>query len=198
MNKRIFNKNVIEFITVAKEYVLFCENIEKVNTEIILNDLLKLLPLLYLKGAMLPEFSYDDYFENIVSEDVYNTIKERFQQKFGEYDISVPVNTNLFNFEETEIEPISELLADIYQDMKNVIFNFQTNINEIMESALCRCKQNFENYWGPRLISALNILHLLRFNENIDLKDIKQVKRTENKIDTSKWIINKFFKNSNG
>lgn len=50
----IFDRNVIEFVTVAAEFCKFIEQSEESKRKDFVDTILKLLPLLYLKTSMLP------------------------------------------------------------------------------------------------------------------------------------------------
>ena len=56
-NQVIFDKNVIEFVTVAAETCGFLERAESLEREEFVDTALKLLPLLYLKASLLPPFT---------------------------------------------------------------------------------------------------------------------------------------------
>lgn len=51
----IFDRNVVEFVTVAAEFCKFLEQAETMKRDTFVDTSLKILPLLYLKTAMLPE-----------------------------------------------------------------------------------------------------------------------------------------------
>ena len=51
----IFDRNTIEFVTVAAEYCAFLERSEGKKRSAFVDTTLKILPLLYLKASMLPE-----------------------------------------------------------------------------------------------------------------------------------------------
>jgi len=192
MNPRVYNKNTIEFITVCKEFVAFCEDLSPYDALKTATILHRLLPLIYLKTSLLPTFELQDNFlEEAVSEDIYNLIAQSFQEKFGEMDLEGELYENSSTLNERNTAPLSEIITDIYQDLKNVLSNYQTADESIMESALYICKQNFELFWGMRLITAMQILHSLVFLKGewwLDLKAKKQ--KNIDEIDTSKWIIN--------
>lgn len=193
MNISVYNKNTIEFITVVKEFVALCEQQKKDNalqTAIIIQ---RLLTLLYLKALMLPNFeNNNEEVLEAVDEETYNSIKNYFEEMFGELDVIclIPETTSQNN--EQNFASISEIIADIYQDLKNVYINFRSGDESIMESSLYICKQNFEIYWGQRLLSALNELHHLVYFKKDAFENIKpKTNQTIENIDTSQWIINK-------
>ena len=51
----IFDKNVIEFVTVAAEFCAFLERAESMKRSTFVDTTLKILPLLSLKASMLPQ-----------------------------------------------------------------------------------------------------------------------------------------------
>lgn len=198
MNQRIFNKNTVEFITVSREYVNLCENLSSYTPYQTIQILHRILPLLYLKTSLLPAFElYEVNLEEAVSEDIYMLIIHGFEEKFGEMDLDCEIHEiNAQNYEKN-IVPLSEVLSDIYQDLKNTISNYQTGYEDIMESSLFICKQNFELYWGARLTAALVTLHILNYQKVDWWNNIKpKNKKSLENIDTSNWILSKIQNNN--
>lgn len=54
-SQTIFEKNVIEFVTVAAEFCAFLERAEHMKRKAFVDTSLKILPLLYLKASLLPK-----------------------------------------------------------------------------------------------------------------------------------------------
>ena len=52
-SQTIFDKNVIEFVTVAAEFCAFLERAERMKRSTFVDTSLKILPLLYLKASTL-------------------------------------------------------------------------------------------------------------------------------------------------
>ena len=50
----IFDRNVVEFVTVAAEFCRFLEQAEGMKRTDFVDTILKMLPLLYLKAILLP------------------------------------------------------------------------------------------------------------------------------------------------
>ena len=68
----IFDKNVLEFITVALEYCRLVENVATYKKREFAEKLTRIFPLLYLKSNLLPEAETSDaYLERFVSEEQY-------------------------------------------------------------------------------------------------------------------------------
>ena len=162
----LYSKNVIEFVTVAKEFCNYVESCENQSKENILNTLQKFLPLLYIKASLIPavEPFSEDGNENFVTETHWNKINNIFNQKFGEDDTYRDVYDNMMNeLNEMTTLSLAEDITDIYQDTKNFISQYNFGNEEIMNDALWECKNNFEIYWGNRLLSALKTIHMVLY-----------------------------------
>ena len=142
----IFDRNVVEFVTVAAEFCKFLEQTETMKRSAFVDTSLKILPLLYLKASMLPQCETigilaekDDYLDVFVSDMKYS---------------DQPITKN-----------ISEDLADIYQDIRDFIFVFQLGLNETMNDSLAVCQEHFALYWGQKLVNTLRALHDVKYNQ---------------------------------
>ena len=69
-----YSKEVIEFVAVAKEFCDFVETAPQMQRRDFIQRLQKFIPLIYLKGSLLPESDSGDsgLIEDIVTEDDYN------------------------------------------------------------------------------------------------------------------------------
>ena len=76
-SQTIFDKNVIEFVTVAAEFCAFLERAERMKRSTFVDTSLKILPLLYLKASMLPkcETIGDEAPETYVTEEIYEILR---------------------------------------------------------------------------------------------------------------------------
>lgn len=159
----VYSKNVIEFVTVANEFCIFIEKSDKFNLYEYSEKLQKFLPLIYLKSSMLPSIdAYEDVeLEKYVTEVHYNKILMTLQSKFSELDSYKDIFDTLMN-ENDEFSNlnISEDLTDLYQDLKDFIVMYRMGDIDIMNNAIWECKNNFELYWGHRLLSCLRIIHI--------------------------------------
>ncbi|HBF88232.1 MAG TPA: DUF5063 domain-containing protein [Bacteroidales bacterium] len=167
-NEVLYSKNVIEFVTVAKEYCLFVEDCTNKPKSQILASMQKFLPLLYLKASMLPalESINDEGNEKFVSETHWNKINTIFSAKFGDDDTYRDIfDTTMNELNESFTLSISEDFTDIYQDLKDFISLFSYGTSEIMLEALWECRNNFEIYWGHRVLSALRAIHLILYKK---------------------------------
>ena len=163
----IFDRNVIEFVTVAAEFCGFLERAEGMKRDKFVDTSLKILPLLYLKASLLPECEMmsDEYPENYVTEETYEILRMNIASVLTEKDDYLEVFLPDMAYSDTPIKKcISEDLADIYQDIKDFIFIFQLGLNETMNDSLVICKENFGNIWGQKLVNTLCALHDVKYN----------------------------------
>ncbi len=170
----VYSKNVIEFATVANEYCSFIEAVDQFQRKSFITRVQKLFPLLYLKALLLPvpdiEMS-EELPEKFVSEEDYNFILQKLQEKLGQFDAYHEVFDASMQYSAEPIEAsISENIADIYQDLKDFILSYRIGTLEVMNDALWECRNNFEQYWGQRLVNGLRALHNLVYGTS-DLEE---------------------------
>lgn len=164
----VYSKNVVEFVTVANEY---CGTIEHVGRHTVvenLGKLQKILPLLYLKAAVLPEVErlLDEELEKFVSELDYNNLHQKWLGQLGENDDFYEVfDPNIQFGSETVTASISENLVDIYQDLKDFITAYSIGNEEVMNDSLAECIFHFREFWGQQLVNVLRAIHMLLVND---------------------------------
>jgi len=167
----IYNKEAIEFATVAKEYLAFLESAKDISKEEFLNKSVRILPLLYLKGSLLTpvdEFN-DDFTEKFVDESSWSYIQQIVAAKLGEDDEYVQVqDAGVVNSMDYLNVGLSELFSDIYQETGDFIGAYRTEVDETMLAALYYCQQNFETYWGIRVLVLLKSLHEIKYKTDKD------------------------------
>lgn len=114
----IFDKNVIEFVTVAAEFCAFLERAESMKRSTFVDTTLKILPLLYLKASMLPkcEMIGDESPETYVTEEIYEVLRINLASILAEKDDYLEVFLPDMAYSDEPIKKnISEDLADIYR-----------------------------------------------------------------------------------
>jgi type I restriction-modification system DNA methylase subunit len=171
-SQAIFDKNTIEFVTVAAEFCGFLERAGNMKQSDFVTITLKLLSLLYLKASMLPEvepFS-EEAPEHDVTEETYEALRINIAAILADKDDYLEVFLPDMAYSDTPIkQTISENLADIYQDIRDFIFVFRQGFNETMNDALYTCQENFSVHWGQKLVNTLRALHDVKYNS--DAKD---------------------------
>ncbi|MBC8005012.1 MAG: DUF5063 domain-containing protein [Verrucomicrobia bacterium] len=198
LNSIAYSKNVIEFITVANEYCSFLERSADFESPVFLSRLQKILPLLYLKASLLPEFEFEpeDELEKFVTEVDYNLIQENVLLHTGGGDDYQEVFLSGMQFSESALTSrISENIADIYQEMKDLVMSFRTMNDEVMAQAIWECRNNFANLWGQTLVNCLRAVHNLMFSDKTedDQKPAKKDKKESNKKGRNPdWLNDRF------
>ena len=184
----VYSRNVVEFVTVAVEYCNFIEKSQEISSLEFSQAINKILPLTYLKASMLPniESEEENSTEDFVTEEIYNFILSSISSKLGENDLDCEVPETASQNEENTTATLSEIIADIYQDLKNFVMSYRTGEEYIMNEALWVCKQNFEQFWGIRLLAAQTPFHKLIYG-NRDWEAIKET--PQESTDTSNWLI---------
>jgi hypothetical protein len=154
----VYAKNVVEFVTVGVEYCAFMEKLNQKTYSTFVPVLQKLLPFLYLKASMVekPVTLCCDTLETFVTEVDYENIRQGAATLLGQYDEE---------FTGEEVVSVSECLADVYQDMKDFLMNYKGGNEEVMNDAVYNVTDNFELFWGKRLLQALTIVHKITYIE---------------------------------
>lgn len=169
----VYSKNVIEFVTVANEYCSFVESAERFSRKDFLSRMQKIFPLLYLKASLLPESDIemsDEELEKFVSEEDYNYIHDKLVAKLGDVDAYQEIYDSSLQYSYIPVEgSLSENITDIYQDLKDFILSYRLGTLEVMNDAFIECRNNFEQYWGQKLVNALRVFHFLLYsNTNLE------------------------------
>ncbi|NQU33530.1 MAG: DUF5063 domain-containing protein [Bacteroidetes bacterium] len=165
------SKSVIEMATVANEFCYFFETLEKKDKETILDFTQRILPLLYLKGTLLPEVTPNnpEANERFVTEEQWEQIFTQLRDKFGKDDEFWVIDPQYINETEPLKASLSENIADIYQDMKDFLMLLQKNTLAARENAISECSTLLGNHWGYRVGNIFSrIHHLIYFEEELD------------------------------
>ena len=160
----VFSKNVIEFVTVAREFCLLAENIKIVAGKDLAFQSQKILSLLYLKASLLPDLKPigNEDHEDFVNEFELNYLSNKVAEKLGNYDVNLRLPGDLNNFEfQSEAGSFSEVFASVYKEIFNFISQYRSGDMEKMNDAVWECKQSFELGWGNKVIAMLGALHLI-------------------------------------
>lgn len=155
--------SVLEFLRVAHEYCLFIEKSSEKSKSDHYDFYLKIGPLLYLKGQLLPAVDpeYPESSERFVTEEEWQEIFNAFRALFASDDEFFTVNYEEFNESEAVKASLSENFTDIYQDLKDFVLLYQKNSQAARQNAVHDCKALFETRWGPKMLSNLRYIHFL-------------------------------------
>jgi hypothetical protein len=162
----LYQRDILEFVTVAVQYCAYLEDSEGRSREEFVDTMSKLLPLLYLKGSLLPQ--YETYSDNMLSdyvtEENYDIIRNNIAYIMADKDDYLDVFVDDMKYsDEPILMTISENLADIYQDIKNFAYIYKQGVEDEMMSALELCNQNFRTDWGQKLVNVLRAIHEVKY-----------------------------------
>jgi len=169
----IYERNTLEFVTVALEYCAFVEHAAESELFDFVNKAIKILPLLYLKATLLPELEEDEDadLELSVTEETYEMVRSNLSVLLGDRDSFLDTFHEDMQYSDTPIAAtISENLADVYQDIENFISLYREGNEEVMHAAIVMCYTNFKEFWGQQLLNALKALHTVRYSDEDALR----------------------------
>ena len=159
--------NELTFIALANEYCHALEHaLDNESRELFVDQMLKLLPRLYITISDIGDDTYDEaYIDSVLEEDVYDLVRDRVARIMAEEDIYLEVFVEDMKYSDTPISAsVSENLADLYQEFFNLIHSVQEAMTETQHEMLCQCKINFANYWGQTLCNVLRALNAIAFS----------------------------------
>ena len=161
----VYAKNAVEFVTVAVEYCLYLEHVREKTADDLCAVMQKLLPLLYLKAALVEKDAAVETEDTpvYVTEIQYEQMRAAIAELLGGRDDYLRGD---------EAGSLSEDLTDIYQDLKDMAMNYKSGDRDLTEAALGVCIDNFEDYWGRKLIEAMRCLHDIRYTDKTDEDDL--------------------------
>ena len=162
MNKFIYSDATVAFVTAAAQTCLLIEQCAEHDREEWREQLLRLLPVLYLRTRLHEpdETVMEDEPQRFVTEEDYTFALVGIRNLLGQDDayLDVFVDQGVYT-DEIQTNYISEGLADIYQELKDMAAAFQTGDEAIMNDAVVLCREAFEASWGRKLLSVLRALH---------------------------------------
>ena len=149
------HKNLEQFISLVREYISTLEGISnKTVPHSFLSKCRLLLLQIYTLGVQLPdvepeeiEFSKNDYPSPISSIEIL----------LGKYDMYNEVFDPIYDNEIVGAS-LSDDLADIYQDLKDPLIDFDNNKKN---DAIWSWKFNIQGHCGDHLVDSLRAIHRL-------------------------------------
>jgi len=163
----VYSRKVLEMLTVANEFCIFMEKAEEYSKAELFQFLQKILPLIYLKAALLPEVvtEDEDATEHYVTEEQWEQLFNTLRIKFGKEDSFKYIDLQ----EKSHTDPIegsmAEHFADIYQDLKDFVLLYQKPLKAFKGNAVRDCRYLFETRFGFRIVTVHVALHNLMFSQ---------------------------------
>lgn len=159
-------RSIQEMVMVANEFCHFIENAENQSVEIILSVLQKMMPLMYLKGSLLPtiEVKNEDALTFFVTEEDWTNIYSMLKKKLQMDDLFLFVEDDADKDEVPSQKSISEDLADVYQDLKDCLQLLKLNTKDAQENSISELQKLFISHWGIRVCRLQYAIHFIRNN----------------------------------
>jgi len=157
-----------EFIKLCRRYFEYLDKLPDKKISDFWLVQLRMLPEIYSGVFHLPQIDarYSSDVEKFVTEREYNRIFINLVtfigslDKFTDFnDLSHPGTMKVIN------ASLSEMLTDIYQELKDFVMLYETGTLENMNDAIADCFDTFGQFWGVKLLTATRIIHVNLFQE---------------------------------
>ena len=112
----------------------------------------------------IEELSRDEFFGIIYTDDVKTIAMSGVSGSGNEATFIVQ---GIYT-DEVQTAYISEGLADIYQELKDMAASFQIGEESIMHDAVVLCREAFDAHWGQKLLAVMRALHALSRDNEIE------------------------------
>ena len=164
MESLVYKESTIAFVTAAAQTCLLVEKANEYTREEWREQLLRLLPILYLRTRLVEEEEpmMEDEPQRFVTEEDYNYVLVGMRELLGSDDayLDVFVDQGIYT-DEVQTAYISEQLADIYQELKDLAAGFQTGNETVMHDAVVVCREAFKEHWGQKVLAVMRALHAI-------------------------------------
>jgi hypothetical protein len=164
----VYAPEVLEFVRSANAYCSWLEESDQMEPVDFIRSALGMLSRVYhhLVSMELPEPVMESGNEKFVTEQDWSAVFQKVLHLLGRHNDYLRIaEEDEFDRSELVTHHVSEDLADIYQDLKDFTLQYRQGIEEIMNDAVWEVMDNFENYWGSKLLHALQALNALYVNK---------------------------------
>jgi len=151
------------FVKLCRKYFEYLERLPDKKLSDFWIEQLQLLPEIYIGISRLPqiEVRYSSEVEKFVTEREYNHTFINLVAFIGALDRFTDFSDQSHPGAVKVIETsLSEMLTDIYQELKDFVLLYETGTLENMNDAIADCLDTFGRYWGVKLLSAIRIIHV--------------------------------------
>lgn len=158
----VYHQTTLELIRISTAYCQYLENCDGETEPAFCRTLMAILPMVYLKTVLLPEKLeiLDAYVAPFVTEDDYNRVRQNCHSVLRANDDYLDVQVEDYKYSEQPVLcTVSENLADIYQQLRNLVETFREGHEEAMQVSLYETAEEFRLTWGGKLLAALRTLH---------------------------------------
>lgn len=162
----IYSQSVLDFVRVSTEYCKYIEQCQNSSLADFTRVMRGLLPMVYLKLTLMgdvPEVA--GWNDRKLTEEDYDFVRSCVAQIMADKDDFLDVFVEDFKYSEQPVLcTVSECLADIYQQLRELVETFREGYEEAMEVALAEVVEEFRMQWGQKLLNALRAIHDVCFN----------------------------------
>ena len=157
-----------EFVRLCRRYFEYLDKLPDKKISDFWLVQMRLLPEIYSGIFHLPQIDahYSSDVEKFVTEREYNKVFINLVtfigalDKFSDFsDLSHPGTVKVVN------ASLSEMLTDIYQELKDFVLLYETGTLENMNDSIAECFDSFGQYWGVKLLTATRIIHVNLFQQ---------------------------------
>lgn len=157
----LYSQPVLDFVRVSTEYCKYLEQAAGTPAAEFVRVMRVMLPMVYLKATLLgsvPEA--EGWNDKSLTEADYDYIKGTVADIMGSRDSFLDVFVEDFKYSEQPVLcTVSENLADIYQELRELAEVFRNGCDEAMQAGLSECIEEFNLQWGQKLLNSLRTLH---------------------------------------
>lgn len=156
-----YSAPVLDFIRVSAEYCKQIEQCQRMSAVEFCRIMRGLLPMIYLKMTLLGLVPHEEgWIDSKLTEEDYDYVRGAVADVMASDDDFLDVFVEDFKYSETPILcTVSENLADIYQQLRELVEVFRDGDDDAMNIALSVVAEEFELQWGQKLLNALRAIH---------------------------------------
>jgi hypothetical protein len=166
--KGVYAPEVLEFVRSANACCNWLEEAGQKSALNFIRSSLQMLSSVYHSLVSMEETEpvMESSNEKFVTEQDWSAVYQQVMNLLGKHNEYLRIaEDEEFDRSDLVSHKISEDLADIYQDLKDFTMQYRQGIEEIMNDAVWEVMDNFENYWGAKLLNALQALNKLYANK---------------------------------
>ena len=157
-----------EFVRLCRKYFEYLEKLPDKKISDFWLTQLRLLPEIYTGVFCLPQIEarYSSEVEKFVTESEYNKTFINLVAFIGALDRFTDFSDLSHPGAVKVVEvSLSEILTDIYQELKDFVLLYETGTLENMNDAIVDCLDTFGRFWGVKLLSATRIIHVILYQQ---------------------------------
>ena len=162
------SNNALAFIALSNEYCATLQNVAQTDMHTFVNDMLRLLPRLYITASDLKVnmlTGEGGYIPPALEEDSYDRIRVDISRIMGEEDTFLEVFVEDMKYSDTPVSAtVSESLSDLFQVFYDFLEGCKDAPNYVINELLTAVKEAFADYWSQTLVNVLRALNTIKYN----------------------------------